>query len=58
MVIEPFVASVHDIMYWNVIVFQYNPDIPGKKYVPDVSKQKKNPFFLDKKIYEIIRTLN
>lgn len=49
MVIEPFVANVHNIMYWIVIVLQYNTDIT------DICKkiEKKIIFF---KSYEIIRT--
>lgn len=46
--IEPFVANVHNIMYWIVIVLQYNTDIT------DICKQiEKKNFF---KSYEIIRT--
>lgn len=34
-VIEPFVANVHNIMYWIAIVLHYNPNIP------DICKKKK-----------------
>lgn len=57
-VIEPFVASVHDIMYWNVIVFQYNPDIPEKSMFLIFPNKRKILFFWIKKSYETIRTLN